>query len=150
MTKPLILFDIDGTLADITHRRHHVEGKHTRQDWKTFFAEMGDDTVNEPVADLYRTLLEAGRHELVIISGRPDNFRKLTEQWLVWNGIEFDRLLMRQADDTRPDTEIKKDILDLLRTEGRDIAFAVDDRDCVVDMWRENGITCLQCNYGDF
>jgi phosphoglycolate phosphatase-like HAD superfamily hydrolase len=146
--KPLVLFDIDGTLADISHRRHHVMGEN--KNWGAFFKHMGDDAPNQPVVDLYKALQVSGLYDLVIVSARPDNNRPVTEQWLVWNGIEFERLIMRPAGDYRPDTEIKKEILDLLRDEGKDIAFVVDDRDCVVDMWRKNGITCLQCAPGDF
>jgi len=146
--KPLVLFDIDGTLADIAHRRHHVMGE--TKDWGAFFKHMGDDTPNQPIVDLYKALQVSELYDLVIVSARPDNNRPVTEQWLVWNGIEFERLIMRPAGDYRPDTEIKKEILDLLLGEGRDIAFVVDDRDIVVDMWRENGITCLQCAPGDF
>ena len=57
---------------------------------------------------------------------------------------------MRADKDQRPDNIIKGEILDMFRKEGRDIAFAVDDRQQVVDMWRENGVLCLQCDVGDF
>ncbi len=146
--KPLVLFDIDGTLADIGHRRHHVMGDN--QNWAAFFKEMGDDTPNKPIVNLYQTLKAASTYDLVIVSARPENYRPLTEQWLFWNGIEFDRLIMRPEKDYRPDTEIKKEILALLISEGREITFVVDDRDSVVEMWRENGITCLQCAPGNF
>lgn len=146
--KQLVLFDIDGTLADIEHRRHHVmDGNHN---WGAFFADMRDDAPNTPVVDLYKALKAGDQYELLVVSARPDNYRKLTEQWLVWNGIDFDRLIMRSAGDNRDDTLVKQEILDGLLAEGREIAFVVDDRDCVVDMWRKNGITCLQCAPGDF
>ena len=146
--KQTVLFDIDGTLADISHRRHYVLGN--QKDWGAFFKHMGDDKPNTPIVDLYNALKASGRYDLIIVSARPGDSRAITEQWLVWNGIEFDRLIMRPAGDFRPDTDIKKEILEGLREEGREIAFVVDDRDCVVDMWRENGITCLQCAPGDF
>lgn len=146
--KQLVLFDIDGTLANIEHRRHLVQGD--KPDWGKFFKLMGDDAPNRPVVGLYNALKASGHYDLVIVSARPDDNRMITEQWLVWNGIEFDRLIMRPKGDFRPDTDIKKEILDQLLAEGGEIAFVVDDRDCVVDMWRENGITCLQCAPGDF
>ena len=40
MTKAVI-FDIDGTLADCSHRLHHVTGD--KRDWNKFFAEMSED-----------------------------------------------------------------------------------------------------------
>ncbi len=143
-----VLFDIDGTLADIQHRRHFVSGD--KSDWKSFNSRMGDDTPNWPVVSLYQTLWESQKYNLILISGRREESRKATETWLIWNSIPFDRLLMRPLGDFRSDVEVKQDILNQLLDEGLEISFVVDDRDSVVEMWRSNGITCLQCAEGDF
>ncbi len=143
-----IIFDIDGTLADIKHRRIFLEQE--SPNWAAFNDAMGDDTPNTPVVALYKTLWNSREYDLVLTSGRSEKDRKMTEQWLTWNEIPFGRLEMRQDKDNRADHIIKKEILDKLRTEGKDILFAVDDRQQVVDMWRKNGITCLQCDVGDF
>ncbi|MDO6755970.1 hypothetical protein Q4598_06995 [Phaeobacter inhibens] len=142
------LFDIDGTLAKIDHRRPLVVGK--KPDWKTFNSLMGDDVPNEPIVDLYRALWETKRYELILVSGRGEEFRSVTETWLTWNLIPFGKLLMRPQGDFRSDVEIKQEILDGLLSEGKTISFVVDDRDSVVEMWRRNNITCLQCAEGDF
>lgn len=146
--KPCILFDIDGTIALIDHRRPHLDGD--RPDWRSFNAEMGGDTPNPAVVTLYRTLWDSGTFELILVSGRGEESRQLTERWLVWNEIPFETLLMRPKKDFRPDTEIKLEILTALRAQGKTILFSVDDRQSVVDMWRANGVTCLQCAEGDF
>jgi len=146
--KKTILFDIDGTIADIEHRRPLVEGD--RPDWNSFYSRMGDDQPNAPIVELYLTLWDTGKYDLILLSGRNEEHRNLTEKWLVWNEIPFDKLLMRPSGDFRPDVDIKKDILMKIQGYGKDILFAVDDRQSVVDMWRENGITCLQCDVGDF
>ena len=146
--KNCILFDIDGTLALIDHRRPHLDGE--RPNWRAFNAEMGGDTPNPPVVELYKTLWNTGAYELILVSGRGEESRKITERWLVWNEIPFGTLLMRPKNDNRPDTEIKLDILTNLRAQGKTILFTVDDRQSVVDMWRANGVTCLQCAKGDF
>jgi len=143
-----VIFDIDGTLANIEHRRPFLAGD--RPDWNKFNSAMGKDTPNGPVVDLYRTLWASGAYDLQIVTGRNEAFRKVTETWLTWNEIEFNRVLMRPDKDNRPDSIIKGEILAQLLAEGRDIAFAVDDRQQVVDMWRVNGVTCLQCDVGDF
>ena len=57
---------------------------------------------------------------------------------------------MRADNDQRPDSEVKQDILNSLKAQGKKILFTVDDRQSVVDMWRANGITCLQCQKGDY
>ncbi len=148
MKKPTILFDIDGTIADIAHRRKCLD--QDKPDWRAFNNAMGDDTLNAPVVELYKTLWDSGKYDIILVSGRGEESRKITEQWLTWNEIPFDRLLMRPLKDFRADTLIKEEILDQLRAEGKEILFTVDDRQQVVDMWRKNGITCLQCDVGDF
>lgn len=142
------LFDIDGTLANIDHRRNLLEGD--RPNWRSFKERMGEDTPNLPIVDLYKTLWESRKFQLILVSGRGEEHRKITETWLTWNLIPFERLLMRPLNDFRPDTDIKLEILGQLIREGKEISFVVDDRNSVVDMWRKNGITCLQCADGDF
>lgn len=146
--RPAIIFDIDGTLANIEHRRHFL--RRERPDWRSFNAEMGNDLPNGPVVALYKLLWASGSHELILATGRNENARALTEQWLVWNEIPFGRILMRPDRDSRADHIVKQEMLDQLRVEEIDILLVVDDRQQVVDMWRRNGITCLQCDVGDF
>ena len=143
-----VLFDIDGTLADIRHRRGYLDGE--RPDWHRFNEAMGDDTPNIPIVALYKTLWASGDYKIEIVTGRNERFRAVTENWFVWNEIPFSSITMRPDKDFRPDNELKQDILDGLLAKGHKIAFVVDDRQQVVDMWRRNGITCLQCDVGDF
>lgn len=147
-SKPLVIFDMDGTLADMQHRRHFLDK--SPPDWKSFNADVGHDLPNKPVVDLYQTLWQSGHYEIVIATGRMEWQRAATEQWLAWQQIPFARMLMRQDKDNRADNIIKEEILHGLLAEGKTIAFVVDDRDQVVAMWRRNGITCLQCAEGNF
>lgn len=144
----IVIFDLDGTLADINHRRSCLDL--APPDWKTFNALMGDDTTNKPIVDLYRLIWGSGKYQMVIVSGRSEEFRKFTEQWLSWNEISFSTLFMRSKNDTRADYLVKQEILDQILSSGSEVAFVVDDRQQVVDMWRRNGITCLQCDTGNF
>ena len=143
-----VIFDVDGTLADLSHRRHFV----TKfiKNWTQFNAQMGEDVINPAVVELYNTLWDSQKYDIIIVTGRSEEFREVTEQWLVWNHIPFNRLIMRKEKDNRQDSMVKQEILNLLKAEGKDILFAVDDRQQVVDMWRRNGITCLQCDEGQF
>ena len=146
--KKIIIFDIDGTLADLNGCEQFLHNG--QKDWKNFNANMDKDLPNTPVVELYRTLYESGRYELILVSGRQERFRKVTQTWLVWHQIPFDTLLMRRNDDFRHDAEVKQEILQSLQAQGKEILLTVDDRQSVVDMWRDNGITCLQCTKGDY
>lgn len=95
--KPTVLFDIDGTIADIKHRRHFLYG--VRPDWQSFNSKMGDDIPNLAIVSLYKTLWESQNYQLVLVSGRGEESRQVTETWLTWNSIPFDRLLMRPKGD---------------------------------------------------
>lgn len=146
--KQVVVFDIDGTLADIEHRRKFLDAG--KPDWERFHAGVDGDTPNTPVVALYKTLWDSGRFKLVLTSGRAEKWRAFTENWLFWNDIPFSELLMRPDRDNRADHHLKQEFLDRLVARGDVILFAVDDRQQVVDMWRRNGITCLQCAPGDF
>lgn len=143
-----MLFDIDGTLADIEHRRKFVQCE--KPDWKSFNARMGEDTPNWPIVSLYCSLWNTGDYDLILVTGRNEAYRKITEQWLTWNAIPFGDMYMRGDNDFRNDHVIKEEILGHLLSRGRRILFVVDDRQQVVDMWRRNGITVLQCDQGNF
>jgi predicted kinase len=136
-----IIVDIDGTLADCRHRLHHVlpGGK---RDWVAFFAAMANDTVITPIADLVAEAADG--FKIVLCSGRPEDYRYVTECWLDDNCIVRDALYMRAAGDTRPDHIVKAQILRGIRDDGYDPFLVIDDRQSVVDMWREQGLICLQ------
>jgi hypothetical protein len=69
----------------------------------------------------------------------------VTEEWLAKYGIPYDALYMRKDGDYRRDSVFKQELLDNIRKGGEDIIERVyDDRNQVVDMWRANGIDCIQ------
>lgn len=143
-----VIVDLDGTLCDTSHRQHHVQGE-GKKDWKSFFDGMDKD----PIHKWCNTIIKSLRQNSIITlcSGRPDNFRATTKKWLEDNQVFYDNLYMRPRNDSRADTIIKEIILDFeIKTRYSDILFAIDDRQCIVDMWRSRGITCLQCDVGDF
>ena len=76
--RPLYIFDLDGTLADIAHRRHHVMGDN--HDWPAFYAECDKDTPNWPVLITLDTLKD--KAEVWIWSGRSDEVHGKTLDWL--------------------------------------------------------------------
>lgn len=145
--KSIVIFDIDGTLADITHRRHFVEGV-KKKNWVKFNQAMVDDVPKNDIVALYNALYN--KYHVIVVSGRTDDFRLVTEDWFKKWHIPLNELYMRRFGDYRADSIIKEEILHKLQAKGYKIQFVVDDRDQVVKMWRSHGITCLQCDYGDF
>jgi FMN phosphatase YigB (HAD superfamily) len=143
-----VIFDIDGTLADNWHRQHLVQKD--KPDWDEFFEKMSEDTLNKPVAALYELVRNSGQYKTLLVSARPERYREMTEFWFADQGLSFEMLYMREDGDRRPDYQVKKEMLDKILADGHEILFVVDDRTQTVNMWRENGITCLQCAEHDF
>lgn len=158
--KPLaVIFDLDGTICDVEHRRHFVnKPKGEKKDWVGFFKGMTEDKPNGPVVQLARSL--SAHYSIVFCSGRPDNYRKETLNWLEqYNLLHLPDpyivnvhapLYMRLRNDSRQDDIVKEILLDFEILTRYKPAFMVDDRDQVVAMWRKRGYTCFQCAPGDF
>mgnify|MGYP001561848870 CR=1 FL=1 len=148
------IFDLDGTLALIDHRRHMLNDKEDSQRWRRFYAACDKDAPNQPVIDLMHTL--ALTHDIRIWSGRSDEVLEKTIAWLTENThiITADAraiLTMRVAGDYTPDDKLKKEWLDALNAEERAaLCGCFDDRDRIVQMYRDNGIACFQVANGDF
>ncbi len=146
--KNIVIFDLDGTLADLGARVHHVRGE--TQDWNAFYGALSQDTPIAPVIALYRKLWDHTDYDIVILTGRPERYRHETLAWLARHDIPVKRLLMRQDGDDRHDDVVKEDVLREIQAQGQDVAFVVEDRNSVVAMWRRNGVLCLQCAEGNF
>lgn len=143
--KGIVICDLDGTLADISHRLHFVKNlpEGEKKNWKAFFEGIPGDTLRTDVADMLLKYEGCG-HEVFLVSGRPDTYRDLTEAWLekVFKGYKpYKALIMRRGDDKRPDTEVKQGIYESLFKDKYPIEVVIDDRPSVIRMWREQGLT---------
>jgi phosphoglycolate phosphatase-like HAD superfamily hydrolase len=150
-----VIFDLDGTLADITKRREMSTKENGKIDWDIFFDpnNIWFDLPNEPVITMAQLLSE--KHRIVIFSGRSKATKDETKRWLQKFDVPFDVLKMRPTSNDwkfMPDDELKQHWLDLLFKDEKkkDILCVFDDRQKVVDMWRRNGITCFQVDDGNF
>lgn len=146
MSVSAVIFDIDGTLADVTHRREHLLSK--PKDWKSWNAKAPHDTPKPSIVRLLKTL--SADSKIIITTGREDQFKETTKHWLWQHGIHHDLMLMRKTKDYRADDVIKAEMFDKIMYHGYMPWLVIDDRDRVVAMWREKGLTCLQCAPGDF
>ncbi len=173
--KNTVIFDLDGTLAIIDKRRIKAgspSGKTpspSKMDWDVFFDPdnvLKLDDPNPPVIKLAQ-MFKADGFKVVIFSGRNDRSFDTTKQWLKKFNVPFDLLVMRPdkfkdkswpiADgnpathDMRfmPDDILKKKMLDTF-VDINDVFVVVDDRQKVVDMWRNLGLNTWQVAPGDF
>lgn len=147
---PLIIFDLDGTLADNTHRQHLVEGK--KKDFRSFDLSCYCDVPMHATIAVAKALHAAG-HELWLFSGRSGEVSVLTQTWLIEHGINhlFTLQRYRPVRDAISDVEMKKSWYVGMAQEDKDrLLLVFDNRDRLVKMWRELGVTCFQVASGDF
>ena len=150
--KNTIIFDLDGTLALIDKRRELS----TKSNGKIDFDKLHDpslikhDKPNWPVIKMAQLFAEQ-EFKIVIFSGRSDKTATATLSWLSQSKVPFNKLVMRphKTKNFVPDDILKKDMLDKY-VDIDDVFLVVDDRDKVVKMWRDLGLTVFQVADGDF
>ncbi|GAB3965858.1 phosphatase domain-containing protein [Streptomyces sparsus] len=133
-TRPIAVFDLDGTLSDARHRLHFVAPG--RKDWDAFFrAARQDPPLAEGVA-----LAQQWAHEcdLGYVTGRPERCREDTELWLAEQGLPSGDLWMRGDGDRRPARVTKPALLERLAAR-RPVAVVVDDDRAVCAEYRKAG-----------
>lgn len=158
--QPLYIFDLDGTLADMEHRLGFIQGK--VKDWDSFFLSCSEDEPIQPTVATLKALRRSGA-EIWIWTGRSAIARPQTLGWLRKNGLTSalmregspflteNALRMRPADLRTKDHVLKESWLKSLSVADRSRLVATfEDRQQVVDMWRQNGVTCYQVDYGNF
>lgn len=143
-----VIFDLDGTLAHITDRSPY-DGKSCASDLRNDSIVALFQLIQDSEAKTWKRWSSVPR-EVIILSGRNGDSRPETEKWLTDHGITYDKLYMRTEGDSRKDAVVKKELFEKHIVNKYNVLFIVDDRDQMVELWRSMGITCLQCNYGDF
>jgi hypothetical protein len=145
MKPTAIICDIDGTLAHMTNRGPYDTSKYA------------DDSKDDFVHSLFACLCKFHGATRIIVSGRSEEFRDVTEKWLADHGITYKHLYMR--DPSRKDEKgnklndaiIKREIYEQYNEPNYRVICCIDDRNRVVNMWRnELNLICLQVADGDF
>ena len=133
-----ILCDIDGTIA--------LRGDRAPHDHESSM----EDAVNYPIVQICDAI--AQRMPVILVTGRDECHRDVTEYWLGAHNIMPYRqaLIMRPAGDQRPDEIVKRELYEQQIQPHYDVLFVLDDRDKVVKMWRQLGLACLQVAEGNF
>lgn len=145
--KKAIIVDLDGTLCDVSHRVHLVENEPV--DVEKFHSSLVHDTMNDWCFQLIKAMSALGV-EVILLTGRGEEYRQETEAWLMKQSVGYQALYMRRVKDDRTDATVKKEVYINNLKNTYETLFVVEDRKSVVEMWREIGVTCLQCDWGDF
>lgn len=140
-----IMVDIDGTLA------HGIGDTRKPYEWH----KVDTDTVDTRIRDIVNHFAQRDPNDddytrIVLMSGRDSSCRELTESWLKAWGVKYDELHMRAEGDGRKDFVVKKELFDAHIRGKYNVFFVLDDRNQVVEMWREMGLKTLQVAPGDF
>lgn len=137
------MFDLDGVLADVRHRLHHVARR--PKHWEAFFDAAVDDP---PLPQGLAAVAEAARtgHVIVYLTGRPERCRRDTLTWLAAMGLPEGELFMRDDSDRRPARFVK--VARLRRLASRmAIAMLVDDDAAVVEAVRAAGFPVVHATW---
>lgn len=128
---PLVVWDLDGVLADVRHRLRHVE--RYPKDWEAFFAAAPSDAVLVVGRDLLRQHVEEG-YEVAYLSGRPERCRADTTAWLTTHHLPTGEVYLRSDRDHRPARVVKLDHLRRLEQRYEIIQVVDDDPDVVAEL----------------
>lgn len=134
-----ILVDIDGTIAHITNQRSYYD----------YDERVLTDTPDKTIIDIVNMYKKNG-YTIIVMSGREDKCYDYTKQWLNEHNVSYDFMYMRKEKDTRPDWIVKDELVREHIENKYYIEFCLDDRNQVVNHYREMGFKVLQVEEGDF
>jgi len=142
--QPAVIFDMDGTLADVSAIRHHVVPipPNRRKDFDTFHDLSAGVPAHDWVVNLARDAKTIGL-TVLIVTARSTKWRNHTAMWLALNDVPSDAMFMRKNGDTRKDVLVKTDILNAIRTRF-EVVMAVDDNPSILQLWQDNNITTVE------
>ncbi|MER5916043.1 hypothetical protein ABT124_37930 [Streptomyces sp. NPDC001982] len=142
--RPVVVFDLDNTLADTAHRQRFLERK--PRDWDGFFAAAPQDP---PLAEGVALAKESAREcEVVYLTGRPERCRRDTLDWLAAQRLPHGSVFMRRDADRRPARHSKLETLRRLARD-REVRLLVDDDELVCDVAERAGFTVLRARWAD-
>lgn len=144
----VILVDLDGTLALGRHRQHFLEGE--TKDWDGFHGACGKDEPNENLIAMLQALSKHDHYIIHIVSGRCDSTKDITEFWLNNYSVPCDILTMRNSTDFTEDRKLKLQWVKEFEYTPNNTLVVFEDRQRMVDAWREAGFFCCQVAPGAF
>lgn len=141
-----IIVDIDGTISNAEHRVHYVQTT-GRKNWVKFNEQSAFDQPYEWCVDLVKGMHAAG-YTIIFLTARAgtEELKTMTRAWLDQHvGIDY-TLLMRPDKDYRPDFIVKQEIYQSHVAPFYEVAFALDDKEAVCNMYKTMGIRIFHCD----
>ena len=132
-----VAFDLDGTLCLSKGRRSMFD-----------FSRVDVDDLNEIVGEQVKFHKSLGR-KIIIMSGRDESCKEMSEEWLKFYGVEYDMIFMRPKDDVRRDSIVKKELYENNIKGKYNLLAVIDDRLQVLDMWYKESIFTFSVNQGN-
>lgn len=129
-----IIVDLDGTLC-------HTDGNRGIYDWK----KVGVDRMDFHIGALLDSYsFDDRRADIMFLTGRSEECRKETEIWLKKRAFKGYKLIMRESNDFRKSTVVKKELYEKHIKGKYNVLFALEDKTDICQMWRAEGIKTLQ------
>jgi hypothetical protein len=110
------------------------------------FKKSIDDTVALPVKYILQLIDDANKFtpteklHIIILTGREDCWKEVTNAWLNKNNIPFDKLFMRRTADHRSSEIVKEEIWAAQIRHEFNVLFVMEDQKKNTDMFRSKGL----------
>lgn len=147
--KKIVVVDIDGTIADCSERAEKYLSY--KKDWDKFYENCDKDKPIEEIIELVNVLSQ--HYAILFCTGRRQSTKEKTIKWIRKNTLllSYD-IVFRKDGDIRHDTVVKPKLLgDFLKQNPElEVFLILEDRNSMVDKWRELGYRCLQVAPGNF
>jgi len=144
----VIVVDLDGTLYNSSQRNHLAQAGQ----WDEFHKASANDDPYNDVLNLINQMSEM--HNIIGCTGRTNAHRQITFDWLMDHGVSMDHLLMRPDNNFESDTIIKPKLLEEFLEKNNlskeSVLFILEDRDKMVERWRDLGYNCWQVRPGGY
>lgn len=145
-----IIVDIDNTIAKMSPERKEFITQQ-RKDYDSFYKMCFED---EPIGDVINIVgqLHFMGNNVVFCTGRREEVRSITEAWLNRHlpFLNEFTLLMRPNGNRKCDSIVKPKLVEDHGLTPENVLCILEDRNRVVDKWRELGFRCLQVAEGEY
>jgi hypothetical protein len=127
----IFVFDLDGVIANCDGREAFDS-----EDHPSFYSHFENDVPFDATRNLIRSINRSWA-EVVILTCRRECLRTKTVNWLLSEGIEYERLFMQPDDDETPSPEFKTRTIQAQIRAGYQILGVFEDNPGTVRMLRE-------------